>query len=225
MFLRHFLSLIFPEKCAYCGKLTDQPNRPCEQCRKTLPRADEAKIFCRVCGREKPLCTCHEIYFDGCVGCFAYEGAVRRAMHNFKFYKTPALAGAFGAEMANSLRQSGMDTRFDMVCCVPLHRSGKRARGYNQSELLAREIAKSLRIPCRPGMLTKLRKTPPQHTLSAKQRATNLLGAFDCRADLAGCRILLVDDITTTGATLNECAKTLKARGAREVCGCVLATV
>ena len=106
----------------------------------------------------------------------------------------------------------------DIITPVPLHPSRKRERGYNQSELLARGISKSTGIPMTAELLARIRNTPPQVSMSTpEERRKNVVGAFECVGDVAGKRVLLVDDVVTTGATVAECSAQLRNAGAASV--------
>ena len=121
--------------------------------------------------------------------------------------------------MAALAKQIYGNNAFDFIACIPLTKKGKRERGYNQSELIAKEIAKQLCLPFYSTILVKLFDNRPQHKLPAAERTGNVAGVFECtEPELAeGKKILLIDDIKTTGATLNECAKILLLNGAQEV--------
>ncbi len=112
----------------------------------------------------------------------------------------------------------------DVVVPVPLHRSSERERGYNQSELMARVVAADADLPFGRRLLRRVRKTAPQIAMAAyEDRRRNIEGAFECRDDLDGQRVLLIDDVVTTGSTMSACAEALKAAGARSVWGLALA--
>ena len=121
-------------------------------------------------------------------------------------------------EMTNKINESFCDINFDFVTFVPLSKRRYRKRGYNQAELLALKIADRLSIPCLKS-LNKIRETETQRGASAKERRVNLFGAFDLvdGFDIDGKTVLLVDDVKTTGSTLNECSEILKAYGAKAV--------
>ena len=144
--------------------------------------------------------------FNGVVAPFYFRDSVSRAVHRFKFYGYTELADNMAREMTNKIDESFCDIGFDFVTFVPLSKRRYRKRGYNQAELLAQKIADRLSIPCLKS-LNKIRETETQRGASAKERRVNLFGAF----------VLLVDDVKTTGSTLNECSEILKAYGAKAV--------
>ncbi|MBR7146428.1 MAG: ComF family protein [Oscillospiraceae bacterium] len=194
--------LLFPPRCALCG--TRGVRGFCADCEKRLPYADV------------PLCT--GAGFSRCASTLLYEGELREAILRFKFYGGQSAAEGFGELMARTAAEE-FAGEFDLVTYVPVSRKRLRERGYDQSRLLAKEMAKHWDAE----VLTLLRKTrhnPPQSTLkSAAARRGNVLGVYEAAETetIRGARILLVDDIFTTGATLAECVRVLKDAGAKEV--------
>lgn len=154
----------------------------------------------------------------------AYEGPVEPAVHRFKYEGWRRLAQPFAQLMAERLAVEGVSARF--VVAVPLHRLRERQRGYNQSELLTRELKRRLELGSLPGVLVRTRATPPQVGHDRKRRFENVAGAFTWQGDpLRGEAVLLIDDVATTGATLDACAHALKAAGSGPVTGVSLARV
>ncbi len=153
---------------------------------------------------------------DGLSACAFHSGPLREAVHELKYNDLRALAAPLAALMARcwvELAPAGLD--LDAVVPVPLHRSRERERGYNQAALLARELAECLGLPVKEDILFRTRATPPQVGLSAEERRANVLGAFRCQSgSLTGSRVLLVDDVCTTGATLEAAAVALHEGGA-----------
>lgn len=146
--------------------------------------------------------------------CYRYEDCVRRILLRFKLNHRPWLADAIGGQMASFLRSRALS--FSAATFVPLSKGRQLLRGYNQAELLAREIGKQLGIPVLP-LLKRVRKTKVQSRLGAEERVKNLKDAFgmaNAGQELSGQRILLVDDIATTGTTVLQCAKPLQKAGA-----------
>jgi ComF family protein len=151
-----------------------------------------------------------------------FEGVLRRAMHSLKYQNCTALAEPLGGLMAAYWEQSARSV--DVLVPVPLHASRLRRRGYNQSALLAREMARRVSLPVDEQTLLRERATVSQVGLDAGQRRENVRGAFRFNGDgLAGKRVLLVDDVCTTGATLESCAIALREGGARSVHALTLA--
>ena len=166
--------------------------------------------------------------FDGLRSLYVFEGAIRRAVHRLKYDNKTALAKPLAVLMRDFLPLSS--TRFvgtdalTQIVAVPLHARRQRRRGFNQSELLARELSHLANVPLQQNLM-RTRDTTPQVELSVRERATNVQGAFalNPNANVKGAAILLIDDVHTTGATLRECAQVLKNGGAQKVYGLTLA--
>jgi ComF family protein len=181
-----------------------------------------------MCGRGKSECLCrnYRFYYSGLAAPFYYEGVIGKSIRNFKFRGRIGYAGFFAHEMADTVNKQFAGKSFDLIVCVPLTKKSYKIRGYNQSFLLAKEIAAVLNIEIRSDLLVKLYDTPAQHTMTSSMRRGNLAGVFDvAEPDFAkGKTILICDDVATTGSTINECAKMLLLYGAKEVC-CITAAV
>jgi ComF family protein len=160
---------------------------------------------------------------DGIRSVFQYEGAIRQAVIQFKYQSVKALAEPLADLMAQSLDNSSI--KADMLIPVPSHPHRLRERGYNQAALLAGKLSRLTSIPVSERTLVRTKNTPQQaKTNSLAQRVENMSNAFACRShDLSGKRILLIDDVCTSGTTLNSCAIPLKAAGAASVHGITLA--
>lgn len=210
---------LFTEKCKYCGELVEYGNKLCKDCEEKLPRIEETR--CRFCGAGKQRCQCdkHQMRFDEITAPFYYEGGIITGLHNFKFGEKSFMAEVFAEDMANSIKKDFSKITFDFIAFVPFSKLQKQQRSYNQSELLAEELGKRLGIPVE-NILIKLFDTGVQHKTTQHRRKGNVFGVFDVneKVNIIGKTILLVDDIKTTGATFNECAKMLKIRGAERVC-------
>ena len=197
-----FLDLLFPPKCPFCGKILDRAG-VCPACRDSLPWTAEADAL-----RELP----------GGLRCAAplwYEGPVRDALLRLKFQGASALARPLGELIAQCAAEH-FSGEFDAVAWVPVSRKRLRQRGYDQAELLARAAGALWGV--RPQrLLVKVRDNPAQSGLEgAAARAENVRAVYRAQ-NAAGRRVLLIDDICTTGATLAECARTLRAAGAEAV--------
>lgn len=207
------LDLLFPPKCPYCHKVLEDPRAPlCPACQAGLPwltgTAGERKVD----------------FADGCFSPLAYQGRVRDAVHRYKFQRVRACAGPFGAVMSQCL-QDHLPQGADLITWCPLHRKRLRERGFDQARLLAREVGRRLDIPA-AGTLVKERNTRPQSELEEESaRRANALGAYALlpEVDLTGKRVVLVDDVVTSGSTLSECAQLLRRAGAEAVYGLTLA--
>jgi ComF family protein len=151
-----------------------------------------------------------------------FEGSLREAIHQFKYKPCRALGKPLGTWMCGNLR---VLTTFDIIMPVPLHNSRLRQRGFNQALLLAFPLSTAVQTVLCHDNLWRIRPTRPQVELSGNERIRNVAGAFALRRpqDIAGLSVLLVDDVFTTGATLNECADVLKSAGVASVTALTLA--
>lgn len=201
------LDLLFPPKCPYCQKILEDPRAAvCPECQPKLPwlegKAGERRID----------------FADGCFSPLAYRDAVPGAVHRYKFSRVRALGKPLAALMAQCLSDR-LPEGADLITWAPLSRKRLRERGFDQAELLAREVGRLLSIPAAPA-LKKTRNTGPQSELEEESaRRANARGAYALLpgADLTGRRVVLVDDVVTSGATLSECAALLRQAGAEEV--------
>lgn len=218
------LDLVFPRRCLGCGSGEDFL---CAKCRASLPRI--VPPICRRCGaplRTGELCArCQEatLDLDGIRSVFRFEGLAREAVHSLKYRHFKALAGPLGDLLADYLVANPLPA--EVIMPVPLHPGRLRERGYNQSALVAKELSKRTGITFTEGALLKTKYTPPQaRSADATERRHNVRGAFVYKgASLSGKRVLLVDDVCTTGATLEACAAPLKTQGAASVWALTLA--
>lgn len=217
-YLKAFLKSVFPQRCAYCGKVISVDSLVCDSCEKELPRI-KGKI-CRNCGREDEYCSCKgERYFVSQAAPFYYTGVVRNGLHRFKFRKGQQNSEAFCKEMAKTVTERYGNISFDCLVAVPMTKKSVRKRGYNQIDILCRGLEKSLGIKYENNALIKLYETGKQHGISRILRKGNLTGVFDVTDPeiVSGKTVLLCDDISTSGETLNECAKMLWLNGAKDV--------
>ncbi len=210
------LRAVFPRRCIYCDKVIDAHATACKVCAEHIPRMEDP--VCYRCGRSRKLCTCkqHRHAFDRVVSAMQYTDGAKAAVLRLKRCDDADLVETMAEEMVASLRVRVDAAAFDAVTCVPMWRKRQRRRGFNQSELLAREVAKLIGVPFRP-LLSKIYDTADQKDLPMIERSGNLLGAFDVNGDVKELRVLLVDDLITTGATLHEAAKMLSLYGAASV--------
>ena len=225
------LSLVYPPRCFVCRTM-GTASCLCGACADAIAPVTDPK--CHHCGHPcddgGPCSNCRfrrPLFVRGrALG--GYEGVLRDALHRFKFHDRPGLAEPLGVRLAAFARAEAAilnALQFDALVPVPMHPVRKRLRGYNQSERLARVVARDLGLPLQVHWLVRPRPTRPQVGLSGPSRQTNLRGAFAVpnSANVAGKTLLLIDDVTTTGATLNECAGALKDAGAQAVFALTLA--
>ncbi len=220
---RAILTVFFPHHCFLCGEVLLPRQRLCEDCSRRAPYI--LPPLCDRCGRNEDDCTCrgHSRAYERCVSPFYHRGVVKKGIQSLKQDNYTVVTEGFAYEMAEVVRREYGGIPFDRITSVPMHRKEFRLRGFDQTAGLAQAMAKILGIPYAP-LLTKLHHTEPQKELSAVRRKGNLLGMFDVVEDVSGQTILLVDDVTTTGSTLEECAKMLKIFGAEEVYGVTAAS-
>ncbi len=214
------LNSIYPSTCPLCKNHSDSYSHSpiCKSCWEGIERYSGPS--CRICAT--PLvseyatvckeCIKDEPPFSLVVNYGIYSGALAEAIHQMKFYGVRRLAGPLG-----KLLLMLEIPEYDAIVPVPLSRKGLRERGFNQTLLVSRVLSKGLKIPLHIDMLFKRKDTPPQIGLNAKERMKNIKGAFESRGRINNLRLLLFDDVMTTGATARECSKTLIKAGAKEV--------
>ena len=169
-----------------------------------------------------PTCIGHPLTIDGIRSQFLFEGTIRQAIHQFKYRHLKAAAAPLGQLLAKFLRSYPLPS--EILIPVPLHPKRLRERGYNQASLLAAKIGKLTGLPVGEGSLFRQRDTITQaRTATAAERRSNVRGAFVCLQELQGKRVLLIDDVCTTGATLDACAAALRAAGAGPIWGLTVA--
>ncbi|MCI8497175.1 MAG: ComF family protein [Clostridiales bacterium] len=211
------MSLLYPQHCAYCGKIIAQGEAVCAKCTQKLPRVEPP--LCLSCGRGLRCCTCtRRFQFRRCVSPFYYDGCAKDGLWRLKFNGKTDGVPVLAHEMAGSVRAQYGERCADLVVCVPSTRAAMRLRGYNQAELLAQRLAQELELPCDADALQKVLEIS-QRSMDALARRENVIGAYAVAKDelIKGKNILLVDDVITTGATLNECAKVMKQAGAKDI--------
>ncbi len=200
------VDLLFPPKCIICQKLVPLQTAICPECARALsPTGAQAEQ--------------HGDFFEACYSPFFYEEPLRSAFLRYKFNGRKQYAPVFAKWMADCLQEQEDLPAFDFVTWAPLSRLRLWRRGYDQAFLLAESVGKQLRIPVKPTLKKAYRRPLSQLSGDRSARMVRILDAYSVRPDAAvnGRSILLIDDITTSGATLSECARALKTSGAREV--------
>lgn len=224
------LAFFYPETCQICQteRATAGDGFVCEHCRSQVRFIKPP--FCERCGLPYPgdfttpfectNCREMELHFSSARSAVVAHSIVREAIHRYKYQRAlwfePFLAALFLREAQPAL----CGQNWDFIVPVPLHSVKHREREFNQAERLALHLSAVTRIPLNPKLLWRIKPTMTQTLLTRQQRAANMRGAFAVRpgAQLDGERVILVDDVFTTGATTNACAQALRAAGAGEVC-------
>ncbi len=213
------LSVFFPKRCTYCGKIIKIEENVCDDCSNNILRISDD--YCTFCGADKNKCNCKKKNnaYSAVAAPFYYDGAVKKAIKRMKFSDRPAVAKTLSAEMSDCIANKYGNIDFDIITCVPMSKKELRNRGYNQSELLANGLKVKGNPTIDTQLLEKIYNVQPQHSLDAIKRQGNVLGVFDVAEgkNVSGKTILLCDDIKTTGATANECASVLVSAGADRV--------
>ena len=211
------LDWIFPPSCCGCGI---KGAVICPSCRKSLTLLEEP--VCQICGKPfDPLdgcktCRSQEMRFTSARAAFLYQGIVREAIHQLKYSGNLEISQVFANYLLSVYLKQNWEP--DFVIAVPLSKEKMNERGFNQSEWIAKPLAKAIRKPYLKGALRKKQDTDSQVGLGRTERIENLRGAFQAEPILVrGKNILIIDDVMTTGSTFNECAGTLKASGAKDV--------
>lgn len=220
------LGLIYPPRCRICGSTLDifDDEVICEICH------DNIKLnyppFCKKCGRSGSYesgvceeCGMKKYYFDANYSACIYEGVIRECIHRFKYNSEFALEGLFKDLIADFADRYIEMEEYDWLVSVPLHSVKYRERTFNQSAVLAGHLSKRFRIPILRNNLIRIRPGKPQMTLSKKKRFEEIKNSFVVKnsSPVTGKSLLLIDDVFTTGATVNECSKVLRESGASSV--------
>lgn len=215
------LDLFFPPRCVACRRIGGWF---CAACQHTIEKI--LPPVCNRCGRPLlhracPYCEKLPLQIDGTRATAFFEGALRHAIHILKYNHRPELAQPLGEMLSAYL--SAYPLPVDVLIPVPLHAERERARGYNQSVLLAQVLGERNRLPVWHAALTRTRHTRPQVELDAADRRENVREAFAAEPRVAGKHVLLIDDVCTTGATMDACGSALLKCGAKSVWGLAIA--
>lgn len=223
------LSFFFPDPCAVCGKPAGRNRYVCDRCKEVpiyigrnsvcsvcLSPVSEGESLCGKCILKPPK-------YERLICAVSYDGEIKRSLHRYKFRGRSDLHSAFSKLLIERLAQDGAAS-FDAVVPVPLSKKRFRERGYNQSALIARDIAAHFSIPCIETALIRKKHTAPQSSLGYQYRDFNVRGAFFLKNpdEVRGKHVLLVDDIFTTGATVRDASRALK-KSAKEITVCTVA--
>ncbi len=220
-----FLDTLFPNKCVSCERIIPKGENLCDYCKEFISETAPDNR-CKVCGCIKEDCQCryHVFHFTACTAPFYNNDIAKQIVYAFKFRRKQEFADFLAQRMALSVRTDFYGVNFDALVYVPLLLKHELKRGYNQSRELGISISQILDIPLVENALGCNEKRFVQHKTDIRKRFQNVKGVYYPNLSLKGRRVLLVDDIKTTGATLDECAKALLKAGANEVY-CVTALI
>ncbi|MBR6615826.1 MAG: ComF family protein [Lachnospiraceae bacterium] len=219
------LNILFPRRCPVCGEIVRPTGRLiCPACFRELSFVKSPT--CKKCGKEIEDetmefcadCMAHRHTYEYGLALFNYNDAARNSMVQIKYHNKREYLDFYGAALAVRYEREIRRMRVDAIIPVPVHPSRRRKRGFNQAEVLAKIVGERLGIPVKAELLRRTKKTLPQKELSVGERLKNLSGAF--RADEIPeniRRVLLVDDIYTTGSTIEACTRVLKAAGVETI--------
>ena len=226
--LIYFKNLCFPLTCCSCGEFIDTEGL-CANCWKKIKWISDPK--CKICGLPFeievdgicPSCLREKPYFDKAISVFEYNDASKKIVLQFKNFDATYMSKILASWMYRAAQAEFI--KAEAIIPVPIHFWKRLKRKYNQSELLAQELSEMSKVSYKPNVLKKVKRTHSQEGLNKKQRLTNLSGSFGMKENLYEKHIILVDDVFTTGATANECAKILKKHGAQYVTVLTIARV
>lgn len=222
--LTTFVDLLYPPACLLCdaqgadrlpvcapctGELAAVGEPHCRACGRPVPGAYDAVVTCAACRSRRPA-------FDAARALWTYEGAARRAIHAYKYARRWRLAAWMAEPLAELACRAGWDGA-DAIVPVPRHWLKARWRGFDHAAALASELARRLQAPYAPRLLRRRRWTAAQSRLPGPARRRNVSGAFRADRRAHGRRVLLVDDVLTSGATAEACAQALRDAGAKEI--------
>ncbi|MDY5577983.1 MAG: ComF family protein [Lachnospiraceae bacterium] len=224
------LNIFFPKTCPVCGEVLGKNEEICETCRKKLLYVQEPK--CKKCG--KPFdgrdedaqyreycrdCMKGKHIYDTGMAVFQYNEEIKESIYRFKYHNQRTYADFYGKAMAEKYGEAIKEMGIEVLIPVPISEKKRVKRGYNQAELIADVLGECLSIPVQKEKLMRIRDTVPQKELSYEERRNNLKSAFKIRKNIVEYKkVLVVDDIYTTGSTIDACAKALKEAGAKQVC-------
>ena len=205
------LNFFFPQQCMICGRIiySDKNEYHCSKCKKLL--------------NLNPHTARKGIFLKECWAISHHRGIIKELIYLFKYQNKPYLSTFFGEILADYLKEK-IFLNFDLIIPIPLHKRRQEERGYNQSELLANVVSKKLNISVDKKSLKRIKNTISQFELNLKQRKDNIKNAFEIKNKgiINGKTILLIEDISTTGTTLEECSRILKKAKAKEVFSLVI---
>lgn len=208
--LRKIISILYPERCPYCSDLVEPDEIACRDC------------MSKIVSRHEPITIGVKGY--RCVSSFIYDGKVRRMIVRVKFQQKTQHIRQVAQILAEDIRKTYDKCAFDIITAVPMHKKDLLERGYNQSEILAKEIGRILCIPYLDTLI-KVKHTKKQHHIPFRERTTNLRTAFHIigQSEVKGQSILIIDDVVTSGNTLGACCKELSKGNPGLICCATIA--
>lgn len=218
------LDILYPPRCPICHGVIRGKGNACDRCRKKLHDIREPK--CKKCGKALERaeqeycrdCTRFSHSFDKGMAVFSYDETMRHSIAMFKYHNRREYAKFYAQEMARSGERFLRSCAPQVIVPVPVHRRKKRQRGFNQAELVAKELGKLLKLPVDSSYVVRIEDTTPQKELTRSERKKNLKKAFRVDRTKKPYRsVLLIDDIYTTGATVDAIADVLKEAGVKNV--------
>ena len=208
-FLEEVLNFIYPNVCGFCDKICK--DNICENCNEIIQKL----LMCNI-----NIYNTKKMYFTKHMYLFKYEGLIRKKLIDYKFNEKAYLYKTFGKIILKKEKIYRFLEFYDIIIPVPMHKTKKAKRGYNQTELIAKYISKNIKkIQCVDNVLIKVKNTLPQSSLNKKDRFKNIKNAYKIqnKETINNKKILVFDDIYTTGNTVRECSKILKQNGAKEI--------
>lgn len=219
------LDMLFPIRCPVCDKIVvPKGRRICKDCEDKLVKVTEP--YCLKCGKPlrdfgRELCKdCNEKShtFDRAFAAFVYDDTMRRVIYRFKYHGRAEYAGYLGNAMSDILRDRILSLNTDAFIPVPMYKKKEKKRGFNQAELLSREMSRHFNVPTRTDIVLRNKSTKIMRSLGADEREKNLKKAFKLKEDSVKLKnVVIIDDIYTTGSTADAVAKCLKAGGVERV--------
>lgn len=203
------LDYIFPPVCGICGKLNK--NSLCSKCKKMLDKQEKFTI--------ETYNDNYKIYFDEHIYFFKYEGIIRKNILNYKFNDKPYLYKSFANYLIKNKNLFEIIKKYDTIIPVPISKLRYKKRGYNQSYLIAKELSKKFEIEICNNCLYKTKNIIEQSKLNKEQRSKNIINAYKIKnkEKLENKKILIFDDIFTTGSTVNECSKIIRQANPKKI--------
>lgn len=222
------MGILYPRRCAVCGEIISSQDRySCIGCKEKLQVIREPK--CKKCGKSVENswieycfdCSKKQLHFKQGVALWNYNKIMKKSIADFKYHNRREYGRFYAEQILAEYDKTIAEWEIDVLVPIPIHASKKRQRGYNQAEIIALELGKQLFISVEHSLLLRNKKTLPQKGLNDRERLKNLEHAFAVNqkkiGEYIGKRVLLIDDIYTTGSTIETCGKILKEYGMKEV--------